>query len=273
MDSEHTFDSHVARVTHFKNLEGLELDHALMEIHRQPSFIEAGGRNVTAGSIRSYGLTFGKLRERVKEDALFKEAALLINGGTVLDELLLMNFFLLLKYGVREMEGDIVEFGSFRGGTAFFLAYVARALRIKATVYALDTFEGIPRADSNIDLHVPGDFKETSFEKFANTVQTLQLHNLVIIKGDFENTFPQICSQIKPLSLVHIDGAVYSSVKYAMNAAIPHMHPEGGYMVVDDVCSSSCIGALQAVEEMVQKYNLNAEQACPHFVYRYAGNG
>lgn len=273
MHSEHMLGRHVARVAHFEKLEGAELDQALVEIHRQPSLIEPGGRNVAAGYVRSCGLAFGKLCKIVKEDALFKEAVHLIRGGTILDELLLMNFFLLLKYGVREMEGDIVEFGSFRGGTAFFLAYVARALRIKTTVYALDTFEGIPRTDNSIDLHVPGDFKETSFEQFANTVQTLQLHNLVIIKGDFENTFPQICSQLKPLSLVHVDGAVYSSVKYAMNAVMPYMHPEGGYLVVDDVCSSSCVGALQAVEEMVQKYNLNAEQACPHFVYRYAGNG
>ncbi|MBM3857110.1 MAG: macrocin O-methyltransferase [Verrucomicrobia bacterium] len=262
--------SHVDRVAFINELEGAALDRALIEVHQDVTLIESGGRNVAAGYVRACGLTFGKLQEAIKKDPLFQKAFHLVRGGTILDELLLMNFFLLLKYGIKERSGDIIEFGSFRGGTAVFLAFVARELGIKGTVYTLDTFEGIPHADSNIDLHIPGDFKEASFEGLASIVKELHLHNLVLIKGEFQNTFPQICSALQPLSLVHVDGATYSSVKYATEAVMPYLHSEGGYLIVDDVCCSACVGVLQAVEEMVQKHNLNAEQTCPHFVYRYA---
>lgn len=264
--------SHADRIMHFDQLEGAALDQALLEVHQDPTLIQNGGRNVAAGYVRACGLTFGKLQEAVKKDPLFQKAFHLVKQGSLLDEPLLMNFFLLLKYGIKERSGDIVEFGSFHGATAVFLAFVARELGIKGTVYALDTFEGILHADSDIDLHVAGDFKEASFERLASIIKQLHLHNLVLIKGEFQKTFPQICSALQPLSLVHVDGATYSSVKYAIDAVMPYLHPEGGYLIVDDVCCSACAGVLQAVEEMVQKYNLNAEQACPHFVYRYASS-
>lgn len=262
--------SHVARLAHVDKLEGELLDQALIEIHQAPSLIEHGGRNVAAGYVRACGLSFGKLYDAVKEDPLYHQAFHLVHGGTLLDERLLMNFFLLLKYSIKEMPGDIIEFGSYRCGTALFLAYVARALGIKGKVYALDTFEGIPQTDGHIDFHICGDFKDTFPDVVSKAVRVLQLDNLVLVKGRFQDSFPQICSALQPLSLVHIDGVTYSSVKYAINAALPHMHPRGGYLVVDDALCSSCIGALQATEEIVQEYNLNAEQARPHLVYRYA---
>lgn len=266
----HTLGSHLARLAHVDKLEGTLLDQALMEIHQAPSLVENGGRNIAAGYVRSCGLSFGKLHDAVKEDPLYQQAFHLVQGGTLLDEKLLMNFFLLLKYSIKEMPGDIIEFGSYRCGTAVFLAYVARALGIKAKIYALDTFEGIPHADVHIDFHVCGDFKDTSFDIVNEMIQALHLDNLILVKGRFQDSFPQICSALQPLSLVHVDGVTYSSVKYAINAALPHMHPQGGYLVIDDALCSSCIGALQAVEEMVQEHDLNAEQSCPHFVYRYA---
>ena len=267
---EQTPKSHFARIAHIDKLQGELLDQALIEIHQAPSLIENGGRNIAAGYVRACGLSFGKLYDAVKEDPLYQKAFHLMHGGTLVSEKISMNFFLLLKYFIKETPGDIIEFGSYRCGTALFLAYVAKALGIKGKVYALDTFEGIPQADGRIDFHVRGDFKDTSLNVVNKAIQELHLDNLVLVKGRFQDSFPQICSVLQPLSLVHVDGVTYSSVKYAINAALPRMHPGGGYLVVDDALCSSCIGALQATEEMVQEYNLNAEQACPHLVYRYA---
>ncbi|MCX6957785.1 MAG: class I SAM-dependent methyltransferase [Verrucomicrobiae bacterium] len=270
MFSSYTLGSHVARLAHVDKLEGKLLDQALIEIHQAPFLIENGGRNVAAGYLRACGLSFGKLYDAVKEDPLYQQAFHLMHGGTLLSERLLMNFFLLLKYSIKEMPGDIIEFGSYRCGMALFLAYVARGLGIKGKVYALDTFEGIPHADGRIDFHACGDFKDTSFDAVSEIIQTLHLDNLILVKGSFQYSFPKICSMLQPLSLVHVDGVTYSSVKYAINAALPHMHSRGGYLVIDDALCSSCIGALQATEEMVQEYHLNAEQNWPHLVYRYA---
>ncbi|MBX9576931.1 MAG: TylF/MycF family methyltransferase [Chthoniobacterales bacterium] len=265
---EHIPKSHIARIAYIEKLEGELLDQALTELHQVPLLAENGCRNVPAGYVRACGISFGKLHDVVREDPLYKQIFHLVNGGSLVDENVLMNFFLLLKYSIKEMPGDIVEFGSFRCGTAVFLACVARALGIKGKVYALDTFEGIPHADGRIDFHTSDDFKDTSFDVVSKIIQELHLDNLVLVKGRFQDSFPQICSMLQPLSLVHVDGVTYSSVKYAINAALPHMHPRGGYLVIDDALCSSCIGALQAAEETVQEYHLNAEQVWPHLVYR-----
>lgn len=260
--------NHVTRLAYFDQLEGAELEKALREIHQDPSLIDPFGRNVVAGHIRGCGLRFGKLEDAVRKDPLYQEAFQIAKRGTLLNETALMNFFLLLKYSIKDMVGDIIEFGSYLGGSAVFLAYVAMALGIKGKVYALDTFEGLPEADEHLDFHQRGDFKETSFEMVNGISKQLHLNNLVLIKGHFQETFPLICSTIQPLSLVHVDGVIYSSVKYAMNAVLPYLHPQGGYLVVDDALYSSCLGALQAVEEVIQQHDLHAEQSSPHLIYR-----
>ncbi len=260
-----SFQSHAALVAHINDLKGPALEQALTKVHHAAP---KGRRNVAAGYVRAWSLFFGKLEGTLRNDPLFDQAFQLIKGGTLLSERRFMNFFLLLKYSLMEIPGDILEFGSFRCGTAIFLAYVARALGLNKTVYALDTFQGLPDAQSDIDLHAVGDFKEVSFEYLTKIVSALRLDNLVLVKGRFEDTVPKLSSRLKPLSLVHIDAVTYPSVKYAIDAAMAHLNPQGGYLVIDDVLCSGCMGTLQAVEEMVAKYDLNAEQTTPHFVYR-----
>jgi hypothetical protein len=43
---------------------------------------------------------------------------------------------------------------------------------------------------------------------------------------------------------------------------------KGGYLVYDDAHISSCIGATQAVEELIMERRVHCEQIWPHFVFR-----
>lgn len=258
--------THVGRVAHINQLEGAALEQALAEIHQ---ICPQGGRNIAAGYVRAWSLFFGRLAEVIRHDPLFHRAFHMVQGGTLLGEKRFMNLFLLLKYSISNMPGDIIEFGSFRCGTAIFIAYVAHALGMNKKIYALDTFEGIPETDEHIDLHPVGDFKEVSFDHIKEIVERLHLDNLVLVKGRFQDTFPKIATSWQSLALAHIDSVTYSSVKYATDAIFPHLYHRGGYLVVDDVLCSACMGTLQAVEEMVSKYDLNAEQTAPHFIYRH----
>lgn len=80
----------------------------------------ANGRSVADGYARGWGLEFGDLRKRVLADPLYIEAMRLARGRTVQDKSRRANLFLLLKFCVPKLpQGDIVEFGSFRGGSAF----------------------------------------------------------------------------------------------------------------------------------------------------------
>ena len=166
------------------------------------------------------------------------------------------------------LSGDFIEFGAYRAGTAIFIANVARRLGLTGTVYALDTFEGMPPADESVDIHYAGNFCDVSFDDTLAYIKKLELTNLVLVKGLFEETFPQIAKKIKNVALAHIDCDLYSSVKYAITALQPCMRNKSGYLIFDDPIHSSCLGALEAVEEMIEEYGMRAEQSHPHLVYR-----
>ena len=60
----------------------------------------------------------------------------------------------------------------------------------------------------------------------------------------------------------------YSAVAYSYDVTKPYM-VDGGYWVFDDALYSSCIGAMEAIEEVViQRDGRFAEQSWPHLVYR-----
>lgn len=124
-------------------------------------------------------------------------------------------------------DGDILEFGTFRGASALALALILRELGSSKTVFAFDTFSGFPSLSSN-DTHgafqasgsfspkflddrerylrarsiavgdglyastVPriGDFSETSVDLVRKKIDYLGLNNIELVVGRFEETVP-----------------------------------------------------------------------------------
>jgi hypothetical protein len=103
------------------------------------------GRSVYEGYVRGWGIQFGDLRENVRKDPLYREALALSSGRTVVSEDNRINLFLIVKFYLEQLQfGHILEFGSYKGGNAIFLAYVVRELYPGMKVYSLDTFSGMP---------------------------------------------------------------------------------------------------------------------------------
>ena len=97
------------------------------------------GRNVYEGYQRGWGLQFGGLKEMVLIDPLYKEAFSVARDRTIMSEENRMNIFLLLRFFLDEIPfGHIVEYGSYRGGSAIFMAYVAQKLYPGMKVFALE---------------------------------------------------------------------------------------------------------------------------------------
>ena len=165
-------------------------------------------------------------------------------------------------------EGDVIEFGSYRGGSAIFIAYILKKLYPNKRIYALDTYAGMPFTDKNYDAHNVGDFSTVDFEELKNRVIELDLKNLILVKGLFENTTSKVLTKSSGISLAHIDCDISSSVRYSYTAVCPYM-VNGGYIVFDDATVSSCIGATDVVENIViRRDGRNSEQIWPHFVFR-----
>jgi hypothetical protein len=224
------------------------------------------GRNVREGYQRGWGLQYGGLAEKITAEPLYRFA---LRGASVFRSTVSdpnkMNLYLLMTRFLRNLESsDIVEFGAYKGGNALFMALVMREVSPSAKVYALDTYAGMPETDKSRDAHSAGDFADTSLSALNARISELGLTNLIPVQGLIEETFPLLWG---PFGLAHIDCDMYSAVRYAQNAVWPRMC-EGGYVVYDDATVSSCIGATEAVEEMVITRRVHSEQVWPHWVFR-----
>ena len=229
-----------------------------------------GGRSVYDGYQRSWGLEFGTLKTDVMADPDFHYGVKFAEGRSVLLLERLMNLFMLIKFFLPRLPfGHIVEYGSFRGGSAFFMAGLAQKFLPGVQVYALDTFAGMPTTDSTIDAHSAGDFANTDMQEIRAAADAFGLSNLHLVKGLFEDTAPALLKTVESIALAHIDCDIYSGVKYSYDVSKPHMVPMG-YYVFDDATVSSCIGATEAVESFViARDGLLSEQIYPHFVFRH----
>ena len=234
--------------------------------NRTSEFIN--GRNPYEGYQRGWGLQFGDLRERVLKDPLYQRANQLAHGRSVVAEERRMNIFLIIRFYLERLAcRDIIEFGSWRGGNALFMAACLQELHPGALVYALDTFQGIPETDPVIDLHRMGDFADVDLSELEAVARQHDLDNLHFVKGRFEDTAMDVYKSAGGFGLAHIDCDIYSAVKFAQDTVLPHMC-RGGYLVYDDACVSSCLGATQAVEEFVMAQRVHSEQIWPQFVFR-----
>jgi hypothetical protein len=222
-------------------------------------------RNVAEGSARGWGLHHSDLAQNVANDALYQLAYARAKDLTLVNDQRLMNFFLIVRDGLRRLESqNIIEFGSYKGGTAVFMATLLAELYPDSKFYALDSYEGMPETNSAIDMHGKGDFADADADQLRQIASDFGLNNLVVVKGFFEESFPSLSDRY---GLCHIDCDIIDGVRYAQKAVWPHMVP-GGYLVYDDANAPSCIGATQAMEELIIERAIFSEQAWPHNVFR-----
>lgn len=227
------------------------------------------GRNPKEGYRRACGLQFGNVADLCNRDPVFVEAYRAARQRSLVTDDRLRNLYLLMKFHLDALQtGHIAEFGSYRGGSAIFMALVAKRLHPGLQVFAFDTFEGMPDTDATKDVHRAGDFP-MDFEELSRVVAALGLDNLHLVKGLFERTAGPVLDAYGPIRLAHIDCDVYEGIETAYTALKPAM-VEGGYVVFDDPLVASCLGAFEAVERLVVRGDgLHAEQVFPHLVYRY----
>lgn len=227
-----------------------------------------GGRSPRDGYDRGSGLKYRGLDAKVAAQPDYQEAVALSAGRSIVRPDRLMNLYLLIRYYLPKLQpGHIVEYGTYRGGGAMFMAALARRYLPGCRVYGLDTFEGLP-APHPVDGLTTGVFA-ADFDEVKSTAQAAGLSNLTFVKGLFSDTASGVLRECDRVALAHIDCDLFEPVGYAYNVSRPFMVP-GGYIVFDDAIEASCLGATEAVENLlVRRDGLNAEQAEPHLVFRY----
>ena len=141
------------------------------------------------------------------------------------------------------LDGDIVECGVYKGGTAAMIARVVGEHGAARKLFLFDTFAGMPETDPTRDIHKKGDFADTSLEEvetFVNAPRTA-----VFRAGLIPDTFAGLESH--RMAFVHIDVDIYKSVIDSLEFLWPRLLP-GGTIVFDDYGFPTCPGAKQAVD-------------------------
>lgn len=145
----------------------------------------------------------------------------------------------------NDLEGDVIEFGTFRGGTA---GLILQNLTEGKVMHVSDSFKGMPDVSSRDNFHNEGDFAETDEETVVQGLAQLG-GNFMPHVGFFSHTIPAM-EKFGPhrLAFAHIDADLYESVYEALEFCYPRM-TNGGVMILDDYGAPSCLGAKQAADE------------------------
>jgi O-methyltransferase len=141
-------------------------------------------------------------------------------------------------------DGDFLEAGVYRGGTALLLRHILDRRPGLRRLHLFDTFAGMPQTDPLRDRHRRNDFRDTSIEAVSGLVGLED--KIVYHKGLIPETFKGL--EESRFAFSHIDVDIYQSVRDCCQFIYLRM-AKGGIMLFDDYGLPSCPGARQAVDE------------------------
>jgi O-methyltransferase len=150
---------------------------------------------------------------------------------------------------VAPLDGGAAEIGTFRGGSAYFIAAAFRERAGHEVPFdVIDTFAGHPPGkltDQDSPVHHGGEkFVETSYESVVEYLGAFP--EVTVHQGEFSAVAPRLPEQ--PYRLVHIDVDLYLPALECLRYFGPRL-VGGGIVVLDDYGAPSCPGIKQAVEE------------------------
>lgn len=152
----------------------------------------------------------------------------------------------LTLYSAKRSNGDVIELGVYKGGSAAAASWSLHAAGLERPLHLCDTFEGMPQT-LDWEFHKRNDFADTSYETVALRLRRFlpdfpfRLH-----RGLFSHTLSGLrdCR----FCFAHVDADVYESVRQACEFLYPRM-AKGGIILFDDYGAPTCPGAKKAIDE------------------------
>lgn len=163
---------------------------------------------------------------------------------TLLEHNRLLTLFQAIR-NTRHLKHSVAEIGSYRGGSAKFIARALAHFDLKPPIHVFDTFKGHPEQliETLDGEHVPGLFSDTDEQSVRSYLR--EFDNIEMHVGTIEERCMEVADQ--QFSFVHIDVDIYSATVTCLNFFSPRL-VGGGIFVVDDYGFSTCIGVKQAVD-------------------------
>lgn len=167
----------------------------------------------------------------------------------------------------REVPGDLIETGVWRGGATILMRAILKAYDVgDRAVWVADSFEGLPEPDAE---KYPAEAKafhgammKKGYNRFAAGLEQVQgnfrAYGLLdekvrFLKGWFKDTLP--AAPIKSLAVLRVDGDFYESTRDALVNLYDKLSP-GGYAIVDDYGEDLWTYCKKAVDEFRQEWGI-----------------
>ena len=155
------------------------------------------------------------------------------------------------------VEGDLVEAGTWRGGSAMMMKGALCAYGDdERRVYVADTFAGLPaptlQADGGSRLHREPLLAVSVAEVRAGFERLGLLDERVIfLEGLFADTLPAVAE--RRWAVIRLDGDLYESTRDALTHLWPGL-AVGGFVIVDDY--GAVEGCRRAVDEFRERHGI-----------------
>jgi O-methyltransferase len=142
------------------------------------------------------------------------------------------------------LDGELLECGVFRGGTALLEATTVREAGRERSLHLVDSFAGMPETTTGVDRFREGDFATTSADDVRRALAPFPFARV------HQGYVPEILERIElgPLAWAYIDVDIYAAVRDCLEFVYPRLLP-GGTIVLDDYGFPSCPGVRRAMDE------------------------
>ena len=190
-------------------------------------------------------------------DEEFKKIFSIIKDNTLVDIYRCYELWNLV-HDLNSIEGDILEVGVWRGGTAAILCKASEK-DTKTKVYLADTFTGVVKATEEDTVYRGGEHSDTSDKIVLDLLTKVNATNYKILKGIFPDDFPEV--KINKIKLCHIDVDTFMSAKEVFDYCWNNLSV-GGAVIFDDYGFWTCEGVTKYFNALElpngrKIYNLN----------------
>lgn len=180
--------------------------------------------------------------EEIDNHAILPRDALTMIGTKGLD-----NIHYCLKTCVEEkIPGGFMETGVWRGGACIFAAGCLKQYNApNQNVYVCDSFQGLPlpshENDKGHEYYNAADYLKVSEKTIAESFARFGLlnDNVFFIKGYFEQTMLGLKDKDINLSVLRLDGDMYSSTIVVLENMYDKVS-KGGFIIIDDFALDTC---------------------------------
>jgi O-methyltransferase len=154
----------------------------------------------------------------------------------------------------RDIKGDLIEAGVWRGGASIFMTAILKAYSVTdRRVFVADSFDGLPIPNAE---KYPKDAESVLYKTRGLAVSMEEVQSnfrrygildeqVCFLKGWFKDTLPTVPSS--QLAVIRLDGDMYESTMDGFVNLYPKLSV-GGYLIVDDY------GALESCKAAVDDY-------------------